>query len=443
MIKVGILSLGCPRNLVDSEIMLGLLKRSGYKISDDIKLSDVGIVNTCAFIESAKRESIDAILDLIHLKKEGRPKVVIVSGCLVQRYKKKLFNELKEIDAFVGTGDYDKISSIIKKALSGKRVFEVNKPVFICNHATPRVFITPQHFSYLKISEGCSHRCSFCVIWRLRGRYRSRPIDSIVKEARQLSRKGVKEINLISQDSTFFGRDIYNQFRLADLLEELGRVNCIPWIRLLYAHPEHFSDTLIKVISDYPSICKYIDLPLQHINDKILKMMGRRMYKKEILNLITKLRKDIPGLVIRTTLIVGFPGESEKQFKELLDFMNEVKFERLGIFIYSREEGTPASSFPGQISLAEKKERLDRAMSLQQDISGAINRRLLGRRMEILVDEINTAEPGLVIGRSRSDAPEVDGQIFVTTGRRDIKPGDFLQVKIKDTYEYDLVGEEL
>ncbi len=443
MIKIGMLSLGCPRNLVDSEIMLGLLKKGGYKIVDEVRRSDIAIVNTCAFTEAAKKESIDAILELIRLKKQGRPKALIVSGCLTQRYKKKLFNELKEVDAFVGTGNYDRISDISKKVLDGKRVFEVGEPVFIYNHSTPRLFITPKHFSYLKISEGCSHCCSFCAIWKLRGRYRSRSIDSIIKEARGLSGKGVKEINLISQDSTSFGRDSYSQFRLADLLEELARLNCIPWIRLLYTHPAHFTDRLIEVISAYPGICKYIDLPIQHINDKILKRMGRGIGKKEILNLITKLRKKIPGLVLRTTLIVGFPGESEKQFKELLDVMNEVKFERLGVFIYSREEGTPAGSFSGQISKAAKKERFDRAMSLQQDISSGINQRLLGKKMEVLVDEIDAGEPGLVIGRSYSDAPEVDGQIFVKTRRKDIKPGDFLQVKIDDAREYDLVGEEL
>jgi ribosomal protein S12 methylthiotransferase len=441
MIKVGMISLGCPRNLVDSEIMLGLLKKAGYRISQDIKFSDVAIVNTCAFIDDAKKESIDIILELIRLKQEGNIKVLIVAGCLPQRYHRRLSRELKEVDAFIGTGDYIKIVDIVKKTLNNKKAFEVNKPTFIYNHSTPRFFITPRHFSYLKLSEGCDNRCSFCIIWRLRGKYRSRPIDSVLKEAEALSKKGTKEINLISQDSTFYGKDIYDEFKLADLLEELAKEKFVPWIRLLYTHPAHFTDRLIGVIAAYPNICKYIDLPLQHINDRILTRMKRGIDKREILNLITKIRKFIPGLVLRTTFIVGFPGETEEEFKELLDFMNAVRFERLGVFIYSKEEGTPAANFPGQIPRYLKRQRFDRAMSLQQNISREINQHFLGREMDILVDEMDEVDSEMAIGRSKGDAPEVDGQVFVRINRKKVKPGNLLKVKIIDTYEYDLVGQ--
>ncbi|MEA3560316.1 MAG: 30S ribosomal protein S12 methylthiotransferase RimO [Candidatus Omnitrophota bacterium] len=436
------ISLGCPRNLVDSEIMLGLLAKRGYRISEDIKLSDVAIVNTCAFIDEAKKESIDIILQLARLKKEGSIKVLIVAGCLAQRYPDSLSGELREVDAFVGTGDYIKITDIVKKTLNSQRVFEINKPDFIYNHSTPRLFITPKHFSYLKISEGCNNHCSFCIISKLRGKYRSRPIESILKEAGALSKMGTKELNLISQDTTFYGKDIYQEFKLADLLERLAKKRFVPWIRLLYAHPAHFTDRLIKTIADYPSVCKYIDLPLQHIDDKILSRMKRRINKAGIIKLIDKLKKTIPGLMLRTTFIVGFPGETEKQFKGLLGFMKQVRFERLGIFTYSKEEGTPAFSFSPQVPRHVKRRRFNQAMSLQQDISREINRGFLGREIDVLVDEIDDTDPDLAIGRSMGDAPEVDGQVFVRTKQRKLKAGSFLRTKIIDTYEYDLVGED-
>lgn len=440
MPKVGMLSLGCPRNLVDSEVMLGLLERAGYELSEEVVDSDIAIINTCAFIRQAEEESIDAILQLGQLKKERRIKALIVTGCLPQRYKEtKLDLSLREVDALVGSGDHPKIVEICRRVLNGERAFEVTFPKFIYDHSTPRSFITPPHFAYVKVAEGCDHHCSYCIIAKLRGRYRSRSIDSILKEARSLSQRRVKEINLISQDTTSYGRDLYGRNRLPELLEGLADLSSIRWIRLLYTHPAKFSDELIKTIATSPNICKYIDLPLQHINDRILAEMGRSITKEDILNLIDRLRSGIPDLALRTTFIVGFPGETEEEFEELLGFMGQIRFERLGIFTYSREEGTPAYSFSNQIPQKVKERRFDEAMKLQQDISKEQNLSLLGRVVEVLVDERDPNDPDLFLARTARDAPEVDGQVFVQS--KNAKVGEFLKVRITDTLEYDLVGE--
>lgn len=440
MPKVGMLSLGCPRNLVDSEVMLGLLERAGYELSEEAVNSDIAIINTCAFIRQAEEESIDAILQLGQLKKERRVKALIVCGCLPQRYKEtKLNMSLREVDAFVGSGDHSKIVDICRRTLNGERVFEVTFPEFIYDHSTPRSFITAPHFAYVKVAEGCDHHCSYCIIGKLRGRYRSRPIDSILKEARSLSERGVKEINLVGQDITSYGKDLWGRSRLADLLEGLADISSIRWIRLLYTHPANFSDELIETIATSPNICKYIDLPLQHINDRILAEMGRTVTKKDILNLIDRLRSGIPGLALRTTFIVGFPGETDEEFEELLEFMEQIRFERLGIFTYSREEGTPAYSFPNQIPEKVKERRFEEAMKLQQDISKEHNDTLLGKVVEVLIDEKDPNEPDLFLARTAQDAPEVDGQVFVQS--KNAKVGEFLKVRIQDTLEYDLVGE--
>ncbi len=457
--KVGILSLGCPKNLVDSEGIISDFIEKGYEIVDEVADADIAIVNTCAFIEDAKRESVDAILDLIQLKKEGRIKNIVVAGCLPQRYEKELRREFKEVDEFCGVREKEK---------GDASVFSDSKTL-IKKQKRP-LFLTPPHYAYIKISEGCDNRCRYCTIANIRGPYRSRPIVSILKEVKTLydnSNGKLRELNLISQDLSYYGMDLYGRLSLAELLKQLTSdsftksTRNIKWVRLLYAHPAHINDGLISVIRGNGRICKYIDLPVQHINDKLLKKMGRKVKKKDILALIDKLRSRIPGIAIRSSLIVGLPGETEKEFKELLKFIKDVEFERLGIFIYSREEGTPAYSFKGQVPDKEKRFRLDEAMKLQQEVSERVNARFLGRTLEVLIDEINQHRGELMcsaqakgqthrsaptyIGRTYADAPEVDGQVFVrnvgANGRSPLQIGDFVDVEIVDTLEYDLVGE--
>lgn len=411
--KVGILSLGCPRNLVDSQNLLGRLSRKGYQIVD-IQDADIGLVNTCSFIEDAKKESIDAILGLIDLKKEGRLQKVIVAGCLSQRYKKELMPHLKEVDAFIGS-----------QGLSNKN--EEGFP------------LTAGHFAYLKISEGCKHSCSFCVIPKIKGPHKSRTAESILKEFKFLDNEGKSEINIIGQDISLYGLDLYKKLELAALLRKItSSLKNIRWLRLLYLHPNHLTGELIRLIADEPRICKYVDLPLQHINNRILKAMHRQTDKKKIIKLLSEIRKRIPGVAIRSSLIVGFPGESEKEFTQLVSFVKEQQFERLGVFRYSREEGTPAFDYPGQLPEKIKEERFNVIMQEQQEISGRLNQNFLGRDLEVLIDE--KAPDGIYLGRLSIDAPEVDGLVYVKTAKQ-LKPGEFARVKITDTYEYDLVGE--
>lgn len=439
-INVSILSLGCARNLVDSEVMLGILKNTGYKIVDGIDGADVAIVNTCSFIEDAKKESIDAILDVIELKEKKKIKHILVTGCLPQRYKGTLQAELKEVDGFIGVNGFEKLPQIIKALVKGVRLADMKSvPKYLYDDKTPRIRLTPKHYAYVKISEGCSHKCSFCVIPQLRGPHRSRKMDSVLKEASDLVKSGAKEINLIGQDTTLYGTDLYRRLALAELLKKLVKVKGVNWIRLLYAHPANFTDEIIKIIKDEPAICKYVDLPIQHINDRILKMMKRGSSKKAILNLLKKLRKEIPDLVIRTSIIVGFPGETEAEFKELLEFIKDAKFERLGCFTYSREEGSPAYGFSSQISDKEKQTRWDEVMKVQQEVSRENNSKLMGKELDVIIDEKDDLDPNLYLGRSHMDAPEVDGIVYVKGSN--IKVGEFVRVKIVDTYEYDLVGE--
>ncbi|HOX54384.1 MAG: 30S ribosomal protein S12 methylthiotransferase RimO [Candidatus Omnitrophica bacterium] len=414
--KVGIISLGCPRNLVDSEIILGNLKNQGYQISD-IQDADIAIVNTCCFIKEAKEESIETILELADLKAQGRIKKLIVSGCLPQRYRKELIPHLKEVDAFVGRLSLD-------------------------NFPKERYNLVPKHFAYLKISEGCNNHCSYCVIPKIKGKFRSRPIEDILKEIRLLDKNKVKEINIIGQDITSYGMDIYKKPSLAKLLKKIvSSTKNVKWIRLLYTYPTNIDDELIELIASNKKICKYLDLPIQHINNRILKLMNRRISKEQIVDLIKRLRIKVPGIAIRTSLIVGFPSETEKEFQELLDFVSITKFERLGVFMYSREEGTPAYNFKNQIPQKVKEERLHKIMSMQQAIAREINSKFLNKEIYVLIDEIGE-EPGLFLGRTESDAPEVDGMVYVHSKNK-VKPGDLVKVKIKDTYEYDLVGEKI
>jgi len=437
VVTVGLISLGCPRNLIDSEIMLALLKKNGFKVTEDFSKCDAAVVNTCSFIKDAKEESIDLILRLVELKKQGKLKAIIVAGCLPQRYPSELKKEIKEIDGFLGTSDFVKAPQVVKKILNGRKISAISKtPSFLADHTYPRDLITPRHFIYLKVAEGCNNNCSYCVIPKIRGALRSRRINSLLEEAKKISKiHKISEINLIGQDTTLYGTDLYGAPKLSELIRQLAGLRIARWIRILYTHPEHYTGELIGVIRDEPSVCKYVDLPLQHINDRVLKSMRRKTDKKGIINLINRLRKDIPGLAIRTTFIVGFPGETDKEFRELADFIKEARFERLGVFEYSREETTPAYNFKGQVSDKVKKERFDTIMKLQQEVSEKVNAGFMGRELTVLIDEKN-------IGRTEYDAPEVDGNCFVRS-KKQHRAGDFVRVKVVDTLEYDLVGEEI
>jgi ribosomal protein S12 methylthiotransferase len=416
--KIGIISLGCARNLVDSEIILGRLSKKGYRIVG-IEKADIGIINTCSFIKEAKEESLEVISEVIGLKKEGKLRKIIVTGCLPQRYQEELIKNFKDIDAFVG-----------RLNLDDKLNFQ-------------HFSLTQKHFAYVKICESCVNKCSYCVIPKIKGKFTSRSIESIIEEVKVLDKNKTREINIIGQDTTSFGIDRYNSARLTQLLKRLARVaDNIKWIRLLYTHPYHFNDSLIEVIKKEDKICKYIDLPLQHINDRILRLMNRRITKAKTLNLIEKIRENIPGVAIRTSIIVGFPGEREEDFRELMEFVKTQRFERLGVFKYSREEGTPAYNFPDQIPEKVKQKRLDLLMSCQQDIARKVNERFLNKKMQVLIDERDEKGENIYLGRSQFDAPEVDGLVYVHA-RNKLHPGDFVTVKITDTLEYDLVGEQV
>lgn len=409
--KLGILTLGCPRNLVDAETLAARLNAKGYSIVDDLGKAQIALVNTCAFIEEARRESVDAILETIELKKQGKLKKIIVCGCLPQRYK-DLKDELPEVDAFVGSLGQD--------------------------HETKRYALTPKHYAYLKICEGCLNNCSYCVIPRIKGRLKSLDEKVIIQKVRQLNREKISELDIIGQDITGFGVDRSGKSRLGVLLKKIIKNSPdISWIRLLYLHPERITDELLELIAKNKQVCKYIDLPIQHINNRILKLMNRRFSKERIIALIKKIRSVIPGVCLRTSLIVGFPSETKAEFNELLDFVKEVKFDRLGAFIYSREEDTPAYGFSGQVSKKAKEERFDIIMSEQQKIAAELNKKFLAQDMDVLIED---KQDGTYIGRSQFDAPEVDGVVYVKTNRR-LKAGEFCRVKIIDTLEYDLVGE--
>ena len=409
--KIGILSLGCPRNLVDAEVLCGRLKLKDYSIVNDIAQAQVVIVNTCAFIQEAKRESIDAILGLIQLKKQGKLKKIIVYGCLAQRYK-NLVKDLPEVDAFVGTPGV--------------------------NHELKRFALTPAHYAYLKISEGCLNQCSYCVIPQIKGGLKSLDELAIIRKVKRFNQEKISELNVIGQDITGFGLDVSGRSQLTGLLRKIINSSLnIGWIRLLYLNPKRITNELLELIASSSRVCKYIDLPIQHINNRILKLMNRAITKEEIIALIKKIRKTIPGVYLRTSLIVGFPSETEKEFNELLKFVKQAQFERLGVFMYSREEGTKAYNFKGQITQRLKQERFDLIMSAQQIISAGVNAKFLGKIISVLVEE---KQDGSYIGRSQGDAPEVDGLVYINT-RQSLKIGKFVQVKITDTLEYDLVGE--
>jgi len=434
------ISLGCPRNLVDSEVLIGELKKKNFSVFHEFKKDAVCIINTCGFIEDAKSESINFILEVANLKKEGKIKSIIVTGCLSQRYSRYLIEEIQEIDGIFGSSTFLKIPSNIEKITRGEKVIMIDEePRYLYDHESPRSVITPSHSVYVKIQEGCMNFCSYCVIPKIRGPFRSRSTDSILKEISMLKSKGAREVNIIGQDTTLYGIDKFKKKMTAELLGKISKEMSSGWVRLLYTHPAHYTDELIKVLGREKPICKYVDLPIQHISDSILKKMNRHVTKNDIITLIEKLRKNIPGMAIRTSVIVGFPGESEKDFKELAEFVKDVKFDRLGTFTYSLEEGTKAYSFPKQVPDKEKQSRLKHIMKLQQDVSRENNNKYMGKTVRVLVDQKDPSSPGQYIARTEHDAPEVDGVVYVRS-KKELKPGDFIDVSIEDTLEYDLVG---
>ncbi len=438
--KVSMVSLGCPKNLVDAEVMLGFLDREGYEITTDEKQADIIIVNTCSFIMVAKQESIDTILDLADRKHDGRCKLLIVTGCLPQRYQEELCRELPEVDIFVGTGDYPKIAEIIaEKQGTSAQLRYTGDPDFIYDESFPRLKSTPLYTAYLKIAEGCSNCCSYCVIPALRGSFRSRPMESLVREARELVSGGVRELNVIAQDVTNYGKDLGGGETLEKLLGELVKIDGLAWIRLLYAYPDGITDGLIQLVKTEEKICKYLDIPLQHISDPILKRMKRRGGEAEIRELIAKLRAEIPELALRTSLIVGFPGETDEDFSNLLHFVEEAQFDRLGVFCYSREEGTPAAEMPEQISERVKRDRYKKVMKVQARVSFKRNRRLIDQYEQVLVEGYSDETDLLLKGRSSRQAPDIDGQVYITAGNAMI--GDIVTLKITDSSDYDLIGE--
>ena len=438
-LKAAIVSLGCSKNLVDSEVMVQSILNDNYEITNDAKAAEVIIVNTCGFIEDAKQESIDTILEMAEYKSTGSCKVLIASGCMAERYKDELIKELPELDAVIGTGDYKDITEVMEKALQGEKIVRYGHQELVDISKLPRRISTFGATAFIKIAEGCDNRCSYCIIPSLRGKYRSRKIEDILEEARELSRNGIKELNVIAQDITRYGIDLYGRYRLSELLKELAAIEGIEWIRLLYSYPDEFNDELIETIAKEEKICKYLDIPIQHASNRILKKMARRSSKEKILELIAKLRKSMPDIILRTSLIVGFPGETEEDFKELYDFVSEVKFNRLGVFTYSREEDTAAFDMPGQVEEEVKQQRLEKIMLLQKDISMDNNSRLVGKTINVLIEGFSEGE---YFGRSYMDAPDIDGKVYFKSDK-ELIPGDFCYVNVKEAYEYDLVGERV
>jgi len=436
--KVKVVTLGCEKNLVDSEIMSGLIHERGYSLVDDKEDATVIIVNTCGFIDAAKEESVNTILDLAELKDTASLKALIVSGCLTQRYKKELMNEMPEIDGIVGTGDFDKINDIIDEALAGRKPILIGNPAFNYEKALPRRVTTPRYTAYVKIAEGCDNACTFCSIPIMRGKFRSRSIESIVAEAQSLASQGVREISLIAQDSTNYGTDLYDTFMLPALLDRVSEVPGIEWVRLHYAYPGFFTDELIETIASNPKVCKYIDMPLQHSEDTILKRMRRPGRQRDARELVAKIRARMPDVAIRTSVIVGFPGETEEDFANLCEFVKEMKFDRLGVFSYSQEEDTPASRLPDQLPEDVKEFRATTLMEIQREISREENGKRIGQELNVLIERYD-GRNDVYIGRSEYDAPDVDGEVFVTKCSAGI--GEMQKVRITHSFEFDLSGE--
>lgn len=432
-------SLGCDKNLVDTEVMLGTLAKHGHQMVDSEEMADVIVVNTCCFIHDAKEESIQTILEMAEYKKEGTCKALIVTGCLAQRYKQEILDEIEEVDAVLGTTSYHKILEAINEALAGHRSLEMTDIDVLPETEGERLLTTGGHFAYLKIAEGCDKHCTYCIIPKIRGNFRSVPMERLLKEAKDLVEQGVKEIILVAQETTLYGKDLYGEKSLPKLLRELCKISGLRWIRILYCYPEEITDELIQVIKENDKICKYLDLPIQHACNDILKRMGRRTSKEQLIEIVEKLRREIPDIALRTTLITGFPGETEEQHEELMAFVDEMEFDRLGVFTYSPEEDTPAAAFADQIDESVKEDRQADLMELQQEIAFELAEGMIGKEVLVMI-EGKVADENAYVGRTYKDAPNVDGLIFVESDEA-LMSGDFVKVKVTGALEYDLIGE--
>ncbi len=437
--KVLFVSLGCDKNLVDSEEMIGILRRENFEFTDFEEEADVIIVNSCCFIGDAKEESINTILQMAEYRKNGRCKALIVTGCLAQRYKDEIISEIEEVDAVLGTSSYDQIINAIKEAFDGNKYEKFMSLDRLIVEEKDRILTTGGHFAYLKIAEGCNKRCTYCVIPSVRGNYRSVPMEELVDTAKKLADKGVKELILVAQETTVYGMDIYGKKMLPELLDKLCEVDGIVWIRLMYCYPEEITDELIAAIRDHDKVCNYIDMPIQHCNDRLLKLMGRKTNKAQIKEIAGKLRKEIKDIAIRTTLITGFPSETDEEHEELMDFVDEMEFERLGAFPYSKEEGTPAYSMDGQIPDEIKEKRRDAIMELQQEVAFDNGDKMIGKEILVMI-EGKIVDENVYIGRTYMDAPSVDGNIFIDS-YEELITGDFVKVKVTGSKDYDLIGE--
>ncbi len=437
--KILCVSLGCDKNLVDTEMMLGLLNRDGYTFTDDEQEADIIVVNTCCFIGDAKEESVNTILEMAQLKETGKCRALIVTGCMAQRYKQEILDEIPEVDGILGTSTYDEISAVLKRVLEGETVSMFHSLERLPEVEAERLVTTGGHYAFLKIAEGCDKHCTYCIIPSLRGSYRSVPMERLIKEAEGLAARGVRELILVAQETTLYGTDLYGKKMLPELLHRLAQIPGIYWIRIQYCYPEEITDELIEAIRDEEKVCHYLDIPIQHASDKILKRMGRRTNQAQIRELIEKLRREIPDIAIRTTMISGFPGETEEDHEEVMAFADEMEFERLGVFAYSAEEDTPAAAFPDQVPQELKEERRDEIMELQQEIAFEKSEAMVGRILDVMIEGKVADEPAYV-GRTYMDAPNVDGYIFVNTGEL-FMSGDFVRVKVTGASGYDLIGE--
>ena len=435
------ISLGCDKNLVDTEVMLGMLAKHGYQMVDDEASADIIVINTCCFIHDAKEESINTILEMAEWKKSGKLKALVVTGCLAERYRQEIMDEIPEVDAVLGTTSYDKILEAIAAALHGEHKLIVNDVNALPLVDEKRIVTTGGHYAYMKIAEGCDKHCTYCIIPKIRGNYRSVPMERLVKEAEYLAEQGVKELILVAQETTVYGKDIYGEKSLPKLLRALCKVSGLRWIRILYCYPEEITEELIQVMKEEPKICHYIDLPIQHASDAILKRMGRRTSKAQLIETVERLREEIPDICIRTTLITGFPGETEEQHEEVMDFVDQMEFDRLGVFTYSPEEDTPAAEFEHQIPEEIKEDRQAELMELQQDIAFELAENMIGQTVLVMI-EGKVADENAYVGRTYKDAPNVDGLIFIMTDE-ELVSGDFAMVKVTGAQEYDLIGELL
>ena len=436
--KLLFVSLGCDKNLVDSEEMLGLLTGNGFEIVDDETEAEAIVVNTCCFINDAKEESVNTILEMAEYKKTGSCKVLVVTGCMAQRYKNEIIEEVPEVDAVLGTTSYGDILKAIREAMEGKHFQEFKDIDYLPEKLGKRVLTTGGHFGYLKIAEGCDKHCTYCIIPKLRGKFRSVPMERLVTQAKEMAEEGVKELILVAQETTVYGTDIYGKKSLHILLKELCKIKGIRWIRLLYCYPEEINDELIEAIKNEPKVCHYLDMPIQHASDNVLKRMGRKTDKQELLDIVAKLRKEIPDIALRTTLIAGFPGETQADHEEVMEFIDEIEFDRLGVFTYSREEDTPAATMPDQIDQDIMDTWRDELMALQQEISIDKSAQMVGKTIDVMVEGY-IAEDNTYVGRSYKDAPNVDGMVFFECDR-ELMSGDFVSVKITSSTEYDLMG---